>query len=51
MKGRTTCPECKKEFILDLPKDDKRYAEINEIRKSFLEKPKEMKAEKGLEAK
>ena len=25
MKGRTTCPECKKEFILDLPKDDKRH--------------------------
>ena len=25
MKGRTTCPECKKEFILDLPKDDKKH--------------------------
>ncbi|PNX47293.1 MAG: hypothetical protein BV457_05945 [Thermoplasmata archaeon M9B1D] len=28
MKGRTTCPECKKEFILDLPKDDKRHQVI-----------------------
>ena len=25
MKGRTTCPECKKEFVLDLPKDDKKH--------------------------
>jgi len=25
MKGRTTCPECKKEFILDLPKDCKKH--------------------------
>lgn len=28
MKGRTTCPDCKKEFILDLPKDDKKHQVI-----------------------
>ena len=25
LKGRTTCPKCKKEFILDLPKDEKKH--------------------------
>jgi DNA-directed RNA polymerase subunit RPC12/RpoP len=25
MKGRTTCPKCKKEFVLDLPEDDKKH--------------------------
>jgi len=25
MKGRTTCPKCKKEFVLDLPEDNKNH--------------------------
>lgn len=25
LKGRTTCPNCSKDFILDLPKDDKKH--------------------------
>jgi hypothetical protein len=25
MKGRTTCPKCKKEFVLDLPEDNKKH--------------------------
>lgn len=26
LKGRTTCPMCSKDFILDLPKDDKKHS-------------------------